>query len=79
MIRDHGSERRYYHDRVVLNPRLDEIQTVMLRAKLPHLVEWNEQRRSHASRYDEWLKGTPVVAPVAGPGNQHVYQWWLVL
>ncbi len=37
MIRDHGSERRYYHDLVGMNARLDEIQAVVLRAKLPHL------------------------------------------
>ena len=37
MIRDHGSERRYYHDVIGFNGRLDEIQAVVLRAKLPHL------------------------------------------
>ena len=37
MIRDHGSERRYYHDLVGFNGRLDEIQAVVLRTKLPHL------------------------------------------
>ena len=48
MIRDHGSERRYYHDLIGFNGRLDEIQAVVLRAKLPHLAEYNELRRQHA-------------------------------
>ena len=45
MIRDHGSERRYYHDLIGFNGRLDEIQAVVLRAKLPHLEEYNRLRR----------------------------------
>jgi dTDP-4-amino-4,6-dideoxygalactose transaminase len=78
MIRDHGSERRYMHDAIGLNGRLDEIQAVVLRAKLPHLAEWNERRRSHAARYTELLKGTPVAAPVACAYNQHVYHLYAV-
>ncbi len=49
MIRDHGSERRYYHDMIGFNARLDEIQAVVLRAKLPHLPEYNRLRRQHAA------------------------------
>jgi len=67
MIRDHGSERRYYHDVVGFNGRLDEIQAVVLRAKLPHLADWNEQRRSHARQYHELLQGTLAIAPVECP------------
>jgi dTDP-4-amino-4,6-dideoxygalactose transaminase len=78
MIRDHGSERRYYHDTVGFNGRLDEIQAAVLRAKLPHLDEWNELRRSHARRYNELLKGTPAVTPVERPGNKHVYHLYVV-
>ena len=78
MIRDHGSERRYYHDAIGLNGRLDELQAVVLRAKLPHLAEWNEARRSHAAQYSEWLEGTPVITPVVGPVNQHVYHLYVI-
>ncbi len=73
VIRDHGSERRYYHDVVGFNGRLDEIQAVVLRAKLPHLADWNEQRRSHARQYHELLQGTRAIAPVECPENRHVY------
>ena len=78
MIRDHGSERRYCHDLVGFNGRLDEIQAVVLRTKLPHLAEWNEQRRSHARQYRERLQGTPAITPVECPENKHVYHLYVV-
>ncbi len=78
MIRDHGSERRYYHDLVGFNGRLDEIQAVVLRAKLPHLADWNEQRRLHAARYGYLLEDTPVTTPFTCPENKHVYHLYVV-
>ena len=78
MIRDHGSERRYYHDVIGWNARLDELQAVVLRAKLPHLEAWNEARRAHAARYNELLSGLPVVTPVERPGNRPVYHLYVI-
>lgn len=78
MIRDHGSERRYYHDLVGMNARLDEIQAVVLRAKLPHLSEWNQQRRAHASLYNQLLQGSPTVTPVEQADNTHIYHLFVV-
>ncbi len=78
MIRDHGSERRYYHDLIGMNARLDEVQAVVLRAKLKHLSEWNEARRKHAALYKELFKGTPVVAPVECPEAKHIYHLYVV-
>jgi dTDP-4-amino-4,6-dideoxygalactose transaminase len=78
MIRDHGSERRYYHDLVGMNARLDEIQAVVLRAKLPHLSEWNEQRRVHASLYNHLLSDSLAVTPVEHAGNTHIYHLYVV-
>jgi dTDP-4-amino-4,6-dideoxygalactose transaminase len=78
MIRDHGSERRYYHDLIGMNARLDEIQAVVLRAKLPHLSEWNQQRRTHASLYNQLLQGSLVVTPVEQAGNTPIYHLYVV-
>ena len=78
MIRDHGSERRYYHDLVGMNARLDEIQAVVLRAKLPHLSEWNDERRAHASLYNQLLQGSLLITPVEQSGNTHVYHLYVV-
>lgn len=78
MIRDHGSERRYYHDLIGLNGRLDEIQAVVLRAKLPHLLEYNDLRRQHAHQYNELLAGLPIKTPVEAPNNYHIYYTYVI-
>ena len=78
MIRDHGSERRYYHDLVGMNARLDEIQAVVLRAKLPHLAKWNQQRRAHAALYNQLLKGSEAITPVEREGNSHIYHLYVL-
>jgi dTDP-4-amino-4,6-dideoxygalactose transaminase len=78
LIRDHGSAVRYHHDVIGMNGRLDEIQAVVLRAKLPHLETWNAQRREHAARYNELLKGMPVVTPLVCAGNEPVYHLYVI-
>jgi dTDP-4-amino-4,6-dideoxygalactose transaminase len=77
-IRDHGSGARYHHDMIGFNGRLDEIQAVVLRAKLPHLNSWNGQRRQNASLYTELLSATPVTPPVENAANCHVYHLYVI-
>lgn len=77
-IRDHGSGVRYHHDLIGLNGRLDEIQAVVLRAKLPHLTEWNEKRRERAAKYNGLLKNAPVMVPTVNPGNVPVYHLYVI-
>lgn len=55
-LRAHGMFRRYYHDELGVNSRLDEIQAVALRVKVPHLKEWNDRRREIAKLYTQQLK-----------------------
>jgi dTDP-4-amino-4,6-dideoxygalactose transaminase len=78
MIRDHGSEHRYYHDVTGFNGRLDEIQAVVLRAKLPHLTEYNQLRREHAQQYKQLLGGLPIVTPSEHFENQHIYHMYVI-
>jgi dTDP-4-amino-4,6-dideoxygalactose transaminase len=78
MIRDHGSDKRYYHDLIGWNARLDEVQAVVLRAKLKHLADWNAARRSHAALYNELLKDTPVTTPVACPDAEPIYHLYVI-
>ncbi len=78
MIRDHGSERRYYHNLIGINGRLDEIQAVVLRAKLPYLPEYNRLRREHAQSYTRLLAGLPVATPVECPENEHIYHMYVI-
>jgi len=60
MLRMHGWDRRFHSAVISLNSRMDELQAAVLRAKLPHLDDWNRRRAQIASRYDAALAGTPV-------------------
>jgi dTDP-4-amino-4,6-dideoxygalactose transaminase len=78
MLRDHGSERRYQHELLGMNARLDELQAVVLRAKLPYLEQWNEQRRRHAACYNQKLREFYLVTPREAAGNDHVYHLYVI-
>jgi dTDP-4-amino-4,6-dideoxygalactose transaminase len=54
-LRNYGSEGRHEHDEQGCNSRLDELQAVVLRAKLRRLAPWNHARREAAARYDRLL------------------------
>lgn len=71
-LRGHGSRRKYFHDELGTNSRLDEIQAAVLRIKLRHLERWNEKRRAVATAYDQRLKEV-VTVPVVRDGCQHVF------
>jgi len=61
-LRNHGSPRRYYHEEVGWNCRMDAIQAAILRVKLPHVQAWNEQRRQRAATYDRLLSDAGLVS-----------------
>ena len=76
-LRDYGQRRRYEHDDLGLNSRLDELHAAILRhAFLPRLAAWNERRRAIALAYGERLRH-PLVRPLAVPpgsrGVWHLY------
>lgn len=79
LIANHGSERKYQHDEVGFNSRLDTIQAVVLSAKLRRLDEWNRLRRSAAATYDALLTDLDaVVRPSTLEGNEHVWHLYVV-
>jgi dTDP-4-amino-4,6-dideoxygalactose transaminase len=55
MLRDHGQEKKYYHQMEGYNGRLDALQAGLMTVKLKRLERWNQMRRSNASRYSELL------------------------
>ncbi len=62
---NHGMYKRYYHDVVGVNSRLDSIQATILRAKLPHLDAYNKARQKAANFYDQALSGSDkIITPV---------------
>lgn len=81
LLRGHGAQRRYYHDRVGGNFRLDELQAAVLRVKAPHLAGWTAARRRNADRYRAMFAAhglTEVVLPVEQPGAFHIYNQFVV-
>ena len=79
MLGAHGSERKYQHDAVGMNSRLDTIQAVVLNAKLRRLAGWNERRRRAADRYQELLADLPgVVLPRTAEGNVDVWHLYVI-
>jgi dTDP-4-amino-4,6-dideoxygalactose transaminase len=78
MLRDHGSEKRYYHEFLGWNARLDELQAAVLRIKMPHLDEWNEGRRQAAQLYTRLLEPLGFVLPAEAPYNHHVYHLYVI-
>jgi len=78
-LRDHGGLRKYEHDVVGYNSRLDALQAAVLQLKLKHLEERNERRRRHAQTYAELLSGIPgIVTPFEPDGISSVYHLYVV-
>jgi dTDP-4-amino-4,6-dideoxygalactose transaminase len=78
-LRVHGGMRKYYHDELGVNSRLDELQAAILRVKLPYLDKWIAKRRAVAARYSKLLRDAPnVVLPKERAGCQHVYHQYTV-
>ncbi|HEX9086344.1 MAG TPA: DegT/DnrJ/EryC1/StrS family aminotransferase [Arthrobacter sp.] len=79
MLGAHGSERKYQHDAVGMNSRLDTIQAVVLNAKLRRLAAWNDRRRKAAARYQELLEDLPgVLLPRTARGNTDVWHLYVI-
>jgi dTDP-4-amino-4,6-dideoxygalactose transaminase len=78
-LRVHGSEKRYYHDEVGMNGRLDTLQAAILLVKLKHLNDWHEARRRNAARYDSRLRNIPgLQTPFVSPHSFHIYNQYTI-
>jgi dTDP-4-amino-4,6-dideoxygalactose transaminase len=85
LLRGHGAKPKYHHRIIGGNFRLDALQAAVVSAKLRHLDEWTEGRRSNARRYDQLfaaarLAGTPT-APVVLPrvtDDRHVFNQYVI-
>ena len=74
MISNHGQGKKYYHDEIGVNSRLDSIQAAILRRKLPHLDAYNAARRKAADYYDRaFAKVDSLKTPVRSAQSSHVF------
>jgi len=89
MLRAHGMRRRYYHDEVGANSRLDTMQAAVLLVKLEFIAEWNTQRRKLAANYDALFRkaglarkdgddAEGVVLPFRDARGEHVFHQYVV-
>lgn len=74
MIANHGQKVKYHHSVIGCNSRLDTIQAVVLKVKLPHLDEYCSARKKAADYYSANLKDVEgIVVPEEIPNSTHVY------
>lgn len=89
MLRQHGMRRRYYHDELGWNARLDGFQAAVLLVKLKYIDSWNEARRSVAERYHRLFRAAGLaeagtypehglILPHEVPGTRHVWHQYVV-
>jgi dTDP-4-amino-4,6-dideoxygalactose transaminase len=78
MLRNYGQKKKYEHQCIGINSRLDEVQAAVLREKLPYLDAWNDRRRSIARIYHNGLEGTDLILPAEEGYAFHVYHLYVV-
>ena len=79
ILRNHGSEVRYYHDVIGYNSRLDEFQAAILRVKLRHIDAFNQERRRVAHTYSQLMSDLPLETPYEDQIGVHVYHQYTLL
>jgi dTDP-4-amino-4,6-dideoxygalactose transaminase len=78
-LRAHGGRKKYYHEEIGLNSRLDEMQAAILRVKLRHLDAWTSSRRVIAARYNEGFAASEdIQQPVEENGCYNVYHQYTI-
>jgi dTDP-4-amino-4,6-dideoxygalactose transaminase len=87
VLRAHGMRRRYYHDEVGWNSRLDSLQAAILEVKLRYLPEWNRRRQELAVHYDQLFRNAKlgaakvkegIVLPFTDPRAGHVFHQYVI-
>lgn len=72
MVANHGQSKRYYHDLIGVNSRLDSIQAAILRIKLRHLDLYLQNRNEAAAYYNQAFASTDkITTPVTAPYSDH--------
>jgi dTDP-4-amino-4,6-dideoxygalactose transaminase len=79
MMRDHGTNTKYYHDTEGHNYRMEGIQGAVLGVKMKHIHNWTEARRKNAATYTKLLKGiNGIITPAEMSYARHVYHLYVI-
>jgi dTDP-4-amino-4,6-dideoxygalactose transaminase len=79
VYRNHGNSRQYHHEVIGYNSRLDELQAVILRIKLKHIDEFNQNRLRVAQTYNKLLANTELELPAIPDDRDHVFHQYTLL
>jgi dTDP-4-amino-4,6-dideoxygalactose transaminase len=80
-LRVHGAKKKYYHELIGVNSRLDALQAAVLRVKLRRLDSWSESRQKNAQLYHRTLAplNLPIVLPEEAPyQTRHIYNQFVI-
>ncbi|MEA1996607.1 MAG: DegT/DnrJ/EryC1/StrS family aminotransferase [Gemmatimonadota bacterium] len=77
-MRNHGAQRKYIHETVGFNYRMDAVKGATLSIKLRHMDRWTEKRLARVELYLELLAGASIRLPVVPPGVKHVFHLFVV-
>ena len=78
MLRNYGSEKRYYNKEIGVNSRLDEIQAGLLRVRLSHVSEMMEEKIAIGERYYREIKNPLFIIPKTRENCTHVYHQFVI-
>jgi dTDP-4-amino-4,6-dideoxygalactose transaminase len=79
MIANHGQAKKYHHESIGVNSRLDTIQAAILNVKLKHLDRYSASRNEVADRYDESFKNHPnIKTPNRAKNSTHVFHQYTI-
>ncbi|MFA5795379.1 MAG: DegT/DnrJ/EryC1/StrS family aminotransferase [Candidatus Brocadiia bacterium] len=82
-LRVHGSSKKYYHQYVGMNSRLDTLQAAVLKAKLKYLDNWSTGRAERAAYYNKLFKSagldSVITTPFVHPDCNHIYHQYTII
>lgn len=79
MLRNYGSVKKYHHEVIGYNQRIDELQAAFLSVKLKYIEDWTKQRQAIAVQYYELLQGVgDLILPFVAPEATHVYHLFVI-
>ena len=78
MLRNYGSEKRYHNKVVGVNSRLDEMQAGLLRVRLKHMAELEQEKREICERYLAEIHNDLIKLPETRDGATHIWHQFVI-